>query len=347
MLHLFDKVYIVSDSLVNINFDRVVISQQYGKQMLETLDKIAYGDLIAYGANINEVLADSSFPEFIQLIKNKAAVSDKKIIIYADDASFSKFLAMWFKSIFKNISLESAWLILSSYIEKEKLMRGSRTNLYTANVADVFSLLTEEQFTSDFTDAISHDLIDITSSISFEILLANYINNNTYKEELKSSIITILKRALEELAIEVKYSYVKNFKNTQYPIIADAKNFFTNSSIYTGLNLGRVSSQHNTTNLTSATTEDIAKFKTVVNLIMLNWEQFQQQSTIFSLIQFLDVIRQTEITDANLESIINFEKNALGTMRIYSSADEEKINIYFLRHVLSSAPSDLEEYELK
>jgi hypothetical protein len=80
---------------------------------------------------------------------------------------------------------------------------------------------------------------------------------------------------------------------------------------------------------------------------MLNWEQFQQQSTIFSLIQFLDVIRQTEITDANLESIINFEKNALGTMRIYSSADEEKINIYFLRHVLSSAPSDLEEYELK
>jgi hypothetical protein len=346
MLHLFDKVYIVSDVLVNINFDRVVISQQYGKQMSEALDKIAYGDLIAYGATVDEALTNSTFPEFIQLIKNKAAESNKKIIIYADDLSFSKFTSLWFKSIFKNISAESAWLILSSYIEKEKLMKGSR-EAYTSTTTEIFPLLTEEQFTNDFSSAQSHDLVGVESSISFEILLANYISNNTHKEELKSSVINILKRALTELAIEIKYSYVKNFKNPKYPVIADGQSFFTNSSIYTGLNLGRVSSQHNTTDLSNATDEDIAKFKTVANSIMLDWEQFQPQSTIFSLIQFVDVIRQPEITDADLELIIDFEKNTLGTIRIFSSADEEKINIYFLRHVLSSVPADLEEYELK
>ena len=346
MLHLFDKIYIISDKLVNINFDRVVISQEYGVQMSETLDKVAYGNLIAFGTTVDEVLGDSDFSTFIQTLKSKSLESNKKIIIYADDLAFSKFTALWFKSIFRNASVDSAWLILSSYIEKEKLMKGSR-EAYTSTTAEIFTLLTEEQFANDFTAAQSYDLAGISSGVSFEILLANYISNNTYKEELKTSIVNILKRSLAELAIEIKYSYVKNFKNSRYPVIADAESFFTNSSIYTQLNLGRVSSQHNVTDLSNATETDIEKFKTIAAMIMLDWEQFQSQSSIFALIEFVDVIRQTEITDANLELIIDFEKSSLGTTRIFSSSDEEKINIYFLNHVLSCVPADLEEYELK
>lgn len=346
MLHLFNKVYIASDTLVNINFDRVVISAEYGSQMLEALDKVAYGDLIAYGTTVDGVLTDSSFPEFIQSLKNKSEESNKKIIIYADDLNFSKFVALWFKSIFSNISANSAWLVLSSYIEKEKLMQGSR-EAYTSTTSAIFTSLTEEQFIADFNATETYDLNVDGLELSLEILLANYLINGSYKENLKSSIVNILKRALAELAIEVKYSYVKNFNNTRYPTIADAESFFTNSSIYTSLNLGRVSSQHNTTDLSIATEADIVKFKSIAATIMTDWEQFAPQSSIFSLIEFIDIIRQAEITDANLEFIIDFERNALGTTRIFSSSDEEKINIYFLRHILSSSASELVEYELK
>jgi hypothetical protein len=346
MLHLFDKIYIISDKLVNINFDRVVISQEYGVQMSETLDKVAYGNLIAFGTTVDEVLSNSDFSTFIQMLKSKSLESNKKIIIYADDLAFSKFTALWFKSIFRNASADSAWLILSLYIEKEKLMKGSR-EAYTSTTAEIFTLLTEEQFANDFTAAQSYDLAGISSGVSFEILLANYISNNTYKEELKTSIVNILKRSLAELAIEVKYSYVKNLKNPNYPVIEEAESFFTNSSIYTELNMGRVSSQHNTTDLSNATDVDIAKFKSVATKIMLDWELFKPESAVFYIYNFIDFIRKPELTDANLTEIIDFERNVLGTTRIFSSSDEEKINIYFLRHVLSSSASELAEYELK
>jgi hypothetical protein len=346
MLHLFDKVYIVSDTLININFDRVVISEKYGMQMLEALDKVAYGDLIAYSTTIEGVLANSSFPEFIQLINNKSIESDKKVIIYADDLNFSKFVAVWFKSIFNNISAKSAWLVLSSYIEKEKLMQGSR-EAYASTTSAIFTLLTEEQFVTDFNAAESYDLNATELSLSFEILLASYLINGSYKENLKSSIVNILKRTLAELAIEVKYSYVKNLKNSNYPVIEEAESFFTNSSIYTELNMGRVSSQHNTTDLSNATDVDIAKFKSVATKIMLDWELFKPESAVFYIYNFIDFIRKPELTDANLTEIIDFERNVLGTTRIFSSSDEEKINIYFLRHVLSSSASELAEYELK
>jgi len=81
--------------------------------------------------------------------------------------------------------------------------------------------------------------------------------------------------------------------------------------------------------------------------VLLNWEQFTPQSSIFTLLGFIDVIRQPSLSDADLETLINYEKTSLGTTRFYSSADEETINIYFLDYVLNTQAEDLSGYALK
>ena len=209
MLHLFDKVYIVSDKFININVDRVVISQENGFGMYEELDKVSGGNLIAFGTSVDAILENSDFPTFIQTLKNKTQETNKKVVIYADDASFSKFLSTWFKSIFVNISIDDAWLILSSYVAKEQFMKNSRSINWTTQEA-IHPLLSQEQFSVDFLSATGHTLEDISQKLSIELLLANYISVGTHKSELKSSIKTILNRALIDTAIEIKYSFIKN-----------------------------------------------------------------------------------------------------------------------------------------
>ena len=56
MLHLFNKTYLEFDDKIEINFDRVVISDQYGIPMHQELDKVSYGELIQFGKSFDEVV---------------------------------------------------------------------------------------------------------------------------------------------------------------------------------------------------------------------------------------------------------------------------------------------------
>lgn len=346
MFHLFSKVYLVSDKLININYDRVVISEEHGHSMYEALYKVSSGELIDYASSIDDILLKYEFDDFIQMLKNRIQETDKKILIYVDDVNFSKFLAIWFKSIFINISVEEAWTIVSSHVNKEKFLKNSRSS-DTSTEEDIFSSVTKEKFLIDFGNANSFDLTEISKFLSLDLLLVNYLSTRTYKEELKTSCKTLLTRSLVEIAIEIKYSFVKNFNKSNYPALSKDFDFFTNSSIYTIPSLGRVSSHSNNVNFQTATEEDISKFKRISSQLLLEWEQMQSQSSIFNLISFVDVIRKDIISDEDLENIINFEKTSLGTIRMFSSADEEKMNIYFLDFVLNSNPENLSGYALK
>lgn len=48
MLHLFNKVYLEFDHKINVDIDRVVISNQFGIQMSTEFEKYTYGRLLAY-----------------------------------------------------------------------------------------------------------------------------------------------------------------------------------------------------------------------------------------------------------------------------------------------------------
>lgn len=344
MFHLFSKVYLASDSTINLNFDRVVVSERYGIGMYQALDKVSYGELFAYGKTIDSVLNDKTFGEFIESLNEKVNQSDKKLIIYADDDNFSKFISLWFKSIFLNPTSESSWKIIDDYIRKEKILKNWRYSS-TSTESDIFKEVSETKFTEHFNETQPQNLSSITSELSFEILLASYLANGTQKDSLKQTLSTLLNRSMQELAIEIKHTYVKNYRKPAFPSLPVEPTFFSESSLYKGESIGRVSGS-SSVDLVDATSEDIELFKQTAVKVLTEWDQFNSNSNIVNRVGLINFVR-TEITDEQLNYLINFEKTSLSNNRLYSSADEEKINIYFLDFVLNSTQENLTNYILK
>lgn len=338
MLYLFNKVYIASDSAIDINFDRVVISQKYGIKMYGALDQIVSGKLIAYSKNLDEI----NYSELIETLSNHVDQHGKKVIIYADDANFSKFLAIWFKSVLKTPTTDSSWNIIDSYIKKEHILKNWRYASTSSNLP-IFTQLTKEMFFQDFNSAESLELNVV--NLSFESLLATYLASGEKREEFKNSLFNILNRSMQELVLEIKHTYIKNYKKPNFIDLDVDLDFFTKSSLYPSESLGRVSNQFDV-NILQASQEDIDKFKSIAVKMLTEWDQFKESSSVVSRISLIDYVR-TELNDEQLNYLINFEKTGLSNNRLYSSADEEKINIYFLDYILNSTPQELNSYILK
>jgi hypothetical protein len=350
MLHLFDKVYISSDSIIDANFDRYVISKQHGLKMYEPLEKVSYGKLLGYAYSIDDVLTNKRFAAFLWELKKASKETNKKIIIYIDDESFLKFMVLWYKSIFKNPSFEHTWFIIKSYLAKERYLKNWR-DTSTATNSEIFPSITKENFSNLFfsnEEFVKEDKFfkHLIPSISFEFLLVSYIINGSYKEELKKSISNILERSLKEIAIEIKHSYIKNKNKRNFPDIAKDEAFFTNSTFFTSKAIGSVSNLYSNVDIKRSTDEDFTKFKKIAKTIFSEWDEFKPDSDVIKIIDFLDIIRKKNISDEDLESIITFERYTKGLNRIFSSADEEKINLYFLDYVLNSNKEDLLRYAL-
>jgi len=344
MFHLFSKVYVTSDSTIDLDFDRVVISNKYGVGMYEALDKVSYGELCAYGKTIDSVLDGKTFSAFINSLLQKVNNTGKKVIIYADDDNFSKFISLWFKSIFLNPTAESSWKIIDYHIRKEKILKNWKHSS-TPTEHDIFKEVTEAKFIEHFNETQPQNLSSITSELSFEILLASYLANGTQKDSLKQTLNTLLNRSIQELLVEIKYTYIKNYTKPTFPSLPVELPFFSDSSLYRSESIGKVSGS-SSIDLIGATSEDIELFKQTAVKVLTEWEQFNSNSNVVNLVGLINFVR-TEITDEQLNYLINFEKTSLSNNRLYSATDEEKINIYFLDFVLNSNTEDLKSYILK
>ena len=194
MFHLFNKVYVVSDNLIDINFDRVVISEKYGIQMSNELDKVSYGELLMYSdtfANLNK-----SFDEFIKDIDQHSKDSKKRMVVYVDDKAFMELVVNWLIRIFKNIDTDTAWTIVDSYLQKTKKNQSWRNNhssmqveLYKdVNAVDfkqVFESLTKPTNVDNIYSSLKQD-------ISFEFLVASYKYDGSGINSLIPSLEKIL-----------------------------------------------------------------------------------------------------------------------------------------------------------
>lgn len=344
MFHLFSKVYLASDSTINLNFDRVVVSERYGIGMYEALDKVSYGELFAYGKTIDSVLSGKTFGEFIESLNEKVKQSDKKLIVYVDDKHFSKFLALWFKSIFVNPTVDSTWKIVDSYVKKEKILKNWRYSS-TSTEAEIFSGVTKSNFELDFNQTEINTIPNITELLSFEFLVASYLADGGNITPLKQSLSNILMRSVQEFIIEMKHTFIKNYNKPTFPVMPVDESYFKDSTLYTTESLGRVSSS-TSLNILGCSEEDVLLFKDVARKILIEWDEYKETADMLKRIDYIDYVRQ-ELSDEQVDELIVIEKNSLCNNRIYSSADEEKINLYFLDFILNSNKEDLTSYILK
>lgn len=114
MFHLFNRVYLDVDYRLKTEYDRVVISPTHGMDLDESLKDAFSGELI-----YNTTDFDTFFPDgWVRLLK-KLRLSDRKVIIYCDGASYKKLIASWYRCIMPKMPYKIYRSVLHTQLLRE------------------------------------------------------------------------------------------------------------------------------------------------------------------------------------------------------------------------------------
>ncbi len=225
MFHLFKKVYVAFDDMIDINNDRLVISETNGVGMLHDLDGVADGELKAYAKSLEELIGEGkqfeNFLLFLNFLNRHFETSNKKLIIYCDKISHQKLITTWIKILLPNASFDTAYGILASHVFQVKMFGTSTLSTYIRP----YRLTQEDNYTSQLEyfpvfqsiqvdrNVYSAFLTYIKDSISIEYILASYVYNGSCKEELKKIALEKLKVGVQNYLLECKAYLLSNLVN--------------------------------------------------------------------------------------------------------------------------------------
>lgn len=225
MFHLFKKVYVAFDDMIDINNDRLVISETNGVGMLHDLDGVADGELKAYAKSLEELIGEGkqfeNFLLFLNFLNRHFETTNRKLIIYCDKISHQKLITTWIKILLPNASFDTAYGILASHVFQVKMFGTSTLSTYIRP----YRLTQEDNYTSQLEyfpvfqsiqvdrNVYSAFLTYIKDSISIEYILASYVYNGSCKEELKKIALEKLKVGVQNYLLECKAYLLSNLVN--------------------------------------------------------------------------------------------------------------------------------------
>jgi len=367
MLHLFNKVYLEIDDRVDINYDRIVISQEYGVPMLEALDRVAYGNLILAAKSISEV--EGGITAILSHAKNSFLATNKTTIIYADRVSYIELAAQWLKNVLPNAGVTNAFNFMKAYLFKDEAFGAFRRASSTLVSHDTLSydMFTAAYSQSNpglvaFVDNVRHD-------ISVEFLLATYLSlshrsaqdelllpqlaeaRNALKKSIRPLVVKDLEKYLYELkeivlvhmqrrelreamgsTIEYDFSNFSDFINDPAPIV---RTFFK-QEIWGSSGLGTPSS-NGLINFGAISDEDIENLREFTRIAGSIWEEENFYSFIKSdviKLDFVPFLREDTLSNAALNAILNFELNSNHAAGSFYSIDVSTVNNYFVDFIL-------------
>lgn len=348
MLHLFKRVYVTTDAGLDITNNRIVISAEHGFPMYHPLEEFKDGGkLLGYGPNLDGVYESmprvSNFPQLIEFLYNY----DDRVIVYVDDQQFMEFMALWYKALFKNPTSSSTWDILNAYIRKHDLQRNWMLNEFSAGVA--YTNVNAANYDVVFQRAEKHDLSVLVQSayqdLSFDILIANYINNPTkFTAPMATCMQTVLLRAVDEMLIEVKQTFYKGHTKSTFPRFSVGLEFFSQSSLYVEEAVGQVGSK-SSVDILGATQQDVDTAVHIATTLYREWDQFKDDAPIVSRLDLVNIVRNP-LTPPVIDAVLEMERSTGSNNRIYAPTDEEKLNTFFIDLVLAAPTAEMTKYEI-
>ena len=144
--------------------------------------------------------------------------------------------------------------------------------------------------------------------------------------------------------MEIKHTVYKNKHKSTFNISFD-ETFFKDSSLFKSELLGKVGESSNV-DIINSTEEDIKKFKDIAKQVYVEWDKFKEDSPIIKKLDLFECLREG-LSKKEVDSILEMEKLDTSNSRIYSSSDEEYINVYLLDHILNQTPENLKSYQLR
>lgn len=222
MLHLFNKVYLEFDEKIDINYDRVVISEQYGKMMSIELDKLAYGELIAYGASYDEVLAGSDLVQLVKRLKLHGDNTGKKIFVYCDKEAYKTFMAQWFKVILPNLDLETFNTLVNMLVYNERAVSNTQlSSNYSLKLQTIWDGLGDVTKYWNREPGLTNSRLELLKSLnlgmSYEFLIADHLSGSSkYTEQLKSTMHMFMRRWFKEILTDNRQMVLLNLTNHRF-----------------------------------------------------------------------------------------------------------------------------------
>lgn len=310
MLHLFNKVYLEIDDKIEINLDRVVISNTHGLKLADALTMHSSGVLLSYTTDGSAV----DYKKLFEDIKAHTDESDKRFFIYCDTENFIRVAAGWLKSV-SNIDRASFETLINCHIHKERTQQGrnfvSDDQQYVAAVTEYFNLF-------DTTTAFNPNIGNV--DLSFELYLATYLADNsnaTAVSKLQSQMTMFMRRMYQELFVDIKSMLLLNILSPSLQTVLGGSGktlanyselpkvaIFLDTSIWNDskpLVVGSASA-FNWDGLTSAKATTLGD---TISDIHTNFEGFVHDSVNLCHWPFLQYIVGKNLTSTELAEVIN------------------------------------------
>lgn len=357
MLHLFKKVYLDVDDRINLEYDRAVISQHFGFQMYQELNKVVKGQLVKYGQTVEDV---GGVLQLLKDLNDQIDVSNKTTVIYADRAAFTQIIASWLKAVLPNATTDDAYLFLKAYLFKDRMFGATRQSM-SSKIVDFD--IDRNSFAAAYelvevTDEFKAFVKLIAEGLSIEFMLATYLVDGSYRMPLKASMSALVRKDLEKYLYELKeivcvhvlrpslqerlqvtkpydFTNMTEFINDPSPLVQ----VFFKPEIWTDIGMNRASS-NGTINFDAITDEDIELFRAFTEIAGSEWEEENYYRFIKSDIiklDFIPFLRDEVLSNASLAAILDFEMNVNHSAGSFYSIDVSTVNNYFMDYILAAA----------
>lgn len=353
MLHLFNKVYLDFDHKINVDIDRVVISNKFGNQMSTEFEKYTYGQLIRYSKTFEQLMDDINIVDLIIELKGHGDRYGKKIIIYCDKDSYLKFIATWMKLMMPSLDFDTFKDIANLSIYRERCV--SNTQLSSQNAVTIDAIF--DEFTTDdwktgwdnkIEGQISPALMEF--NISYEFLMANYLaGDRDYVEPLLTTVHRFLRRFFQETftdnrqmvmlninnhrfqealgfsgTVDITGNPLKNIEQLKY--YNDSKIWSTPTTLSSGV--------YGICNLAGLSQDRIDGLRNTLFNVYNSFEGMTTNTTAWDAFGWLEIACRDEMTQEELDTIIEFITPSPFDTCIIPRFDYENVNFPLFLHVL-------------
>jgi hypothetical protein len=366
MLHLFNKVYLEFDDKIEINFDRVVISERYGIPMLQQLDKVAYGELISYGKSYEEIVG-SDFVGFISSLKDYGNTSNKRVVVYCDRDAYKKLIANWFKSILPELTIDEFKNIVNYTVYNQRITSNTQlSSVYSMNLTSLWDGIGDVETYWKNAKALSKTKATtfkgLSLNYSYEFLLSTYLSGDeSYKEELRSTMMLFLRRWYKEMFTDNRQMVLLNITNHKFqealnidPELVDVTRLDPLAGI-PGLEAyaddeiwERDENAYGVCNLAKCTVEQAKSLIDTLVKIFTTFEGMKTDSTGFDVAHWALYTPQEALTDKQMDEIVTYLVNKPFDTNAIPRFDFQTVNFPLVQHFLAEKfnGKDLSKYRL-
>jgi len=359
MFHLFKRVYLTFSELRDQPGLGIILSSQKQAPSLKNL--LDSKSLLEYSTSINELLgADKKYPQEIDFFE-PLMHHNRPVVIYADVESFNHLFVLWLKLILKKPDPLAVYNFYKATLFKFKFLHEASYDV-PLNVSDDY-LLSEEEFKDLFSKTkvtsseaqITNFVHAYASYLSVEFLLASYLSEQSYKEELKKSITPLLKKDLEKYFYELKEIIIVhllhrpftrqfkldrevNFSNFEEIINSNdpALKVLFDERIwrYQGM---RTQTSGSNVNFENITPDDIHHLKAYSLKAGCAWSEescYQFTKSDVNKLEFIKCFR--DFSDEDLNKLIEVEASFINAAGSFFSIDLQTVNHYLIHHLLDA-----------